>query len=170
MPVPGLPAYASGAQRTRLDFASMRAWPLRRWYVTAAVAGFAALVVGVPTGIVSNDFFTRMTPVTWWDYPIWAVSALLAGLIAATYVRVGGISTAAADLSRRTVGATLLTTFAVGCPICNKLVVALIGVSGATSYWAPLQPVLGVVSIGLLVTGLVVRLRGSVACPMPTAR
>jgi len=132
------------------------------------VVGLAALAMGVPTGIVRTSFYTRMTPVTWWDYPVWAVSAVLVGLTAATYVRVRGAAPAGVDRSRRTIGATLLSTFAVGCPICNKLVVALIGVSGALSYWAPLQPVLGVLSIALLLTGLVVRLRGQVACPAPT--
>lgn len=90
----------------------------------------AALVMGVPTGIVETSFYHRMTPVTWWDYRVWAPSAE-------------------------------------GCPICNKLVVSLIGVSGALSYWAPLQPVLEVPSIELLTTGLVVPLRGAIACRVP---
>jgi len=60
-----------------------------------------------------------------------------------------------------------LSGFAVGCPICNKLVVALIGVSGALNYWAPLQPLLGLLSVGVLLVGLVVRLRGEVACAVP---
>ncbi len=160
-------ALASRAAQARLGLASMRAWPARRWVVALAVAGLAALVMGVPTGIVRTSFYTRMTPVTWWDYPVWAISAVLVGLTAATYVRFRGAAPAAAGASRRTVGATLMATFAVGCPICNKLVVALIGVSGALSYWAPLQPVLGVLSIALLLTGLAVRLRGAVACPSP---
>jgi len=42
------------------------------------------------------------------------------------------------------VGASVLATFAIGCPICNKLVVALLGVSGALTCWAPLQPLIGV--------------------------
>ena len=129
----------------------------------------AAMVMGVPTGIVQTNFYTRMTPVTWWDYPVWAASALLIGLIAATYVRAGGARLEAPDRSRRTIGATVLTTFAVGCPICNKLVVGLIGISGALNYWAPLQPVLGVLSVGLLVTGLTVRLRGAVFCEVRPA-
>jgi hypothetical protein len=58
----------------------------------------------------------------------------------------------------------VLTTFAVGCPICNKLVVALIGVSGALNYWAPIQPALGALSVVLLSAGLAIRLNGSVAC------
>lgn len=124
--------------------------------------------MGVPTGVIETSFYTRMTPVTWWDYPVWATSAVLLGLIAATYVRVPGLADGPApDRSRQALGATILSTFAIGCPICNKLVVALIGVGGTLSYWAPLQPVLGMLSIGLLITGLVVRLRGAVACAAP---
>jgi len=145
---------------------SMQTWPLRRWLVAVAVAVLAALAIGVPTGVVQTPFYTRMTPVTWWDYPVWAVSAVLVGLMAATYVRAGEPRRALPDRSGRTLGATLLSTFAVGCPICNKLVVGLIGVSGALSYWAPLQPVLGVLSIALLAAGLLVRLRGAAACPV----
>jgi len=150
-----------------LSVASVGEWPRRRWLVAIVAAVLAGLVMGVPTGIVRTGFYTRMTPVTWWDYPVWAVSALLVGLTAATYVRIGGVASSAVDRRPRTIGATLLTTFAVGCPICNKLVVAAIGVSGALSYWAPIQPVLGAVSVGLLLTGLVMRLRGGVACPVP---
>ena len=153
----------------RTALLSLRSWPARRWLVAMVVSVVAALVMGVPTGIVETDLYTRMTPVTWWDYPVWGVSAVLVGLIAGTYVRVRGRDEARApQRAGRTVGATLLTTFAVGCPICNKLVVAVIGVSGALSYWAPLQPLLGLLSIALLGTGLAVRLRGSIVCPLPS--
>jgi len=47
------------------------------------------------------------------------------------------------------------------------LVVALIGISGALNYWAPLQPLIGILSVGLLGAGLIVRLRGEIVCPMP---
>ena len=124
-------------------------------------------MMGVPTGVVPTDFYTRMTPVRWWDYPIWATSALLIGLIAATYVRVGDVPATGPDRSRRALGASLLATFAIGCPICNKLVVAAIGVSGALSYWAPLQPLLGVLGVVLLLTGLTTRLRGQACCTVP---
>ena len=162
-------AIASRVEPAWLGLAPITSWPARRWIIAMATGALAALAMGVPTGIVRTGFYTRMTPVTWWDYPVWALSALLIGLIAATYVRVGESSPAAPDRSRRTIGATLLSTFAIGCPICNKLIVALIGVSGALTYWAPLQPVLGVLSLGLLATGLAVRLRGADACPTPAS-
>jgi hypothetical protein len=164
MPLQKLPVEAGAWAQVGLS--SLTLWPARRWLVAAFVAVFAALVIGVPTGIVETSFYTRMTPVTWWNYPVWALTALLVGLTAATYIRddsSGG--TRAPDRSRRTLGATLLSTFAVGCPICNKLVVALVGVSGAMNYWAPLQPVLGVLSVVLIAGALSVRFRGAAACP-----
>ncbi len=161
---------ASRVPAVREGLGSVWSWPRRRWVVAIVAGGVAALAMGVPTGIVQTSLYTRMTPVTWWDYPVWALSAVLVGLTAATYVRSGGAQPAGRDRSRRTLGAALLSTFAVGCPICNKLVVALIGVSGALSYWAPLQPILGVLSIAVLGAGLAVRLRGAVACPAPLAR
>lgn len=146
----------------------MRDWPLRRWLIAGAVAVVAALIMGVPTGVVATSFYTRMTPVTWWDYPVWAVSAVLVGLTAATYVRArDAMPTAGPNRTTRTAAATLLSTFAVGCPICNKLVVALLGVSGALTYWEPIQPVVGLLSIALLATGLAVRLRAAATCPAP---
>lgn len=44
----------------------------------------------------------------------------------------------------------VLSAFAVGCPICNKLVVALVGVSGALNVWAPVQPLVGMAALALL--------------------
>ena len=147
------------------DAGVIAGWPARRWIVAALTAGAAALAMGIPTGIVETSWYTRMTPVTWWNYPVWAISAALAGLIAATYVRHGDTLGIGTERSGRTLLATLLSTFAVGCPICNKLVVVLIGSSGALSYWAPLQPIIGLTGVALLMGALAVRLRGAVACP-----
>ena len=146
------------------DLAGVRAWPLRRWLTAVLVAAGAGVAIGVPTGIVPTSFYTRMTPVTWWDYPVWAISAVLVGLTAATYVRTAAEPPATRVGSKRTVAATVLSTFAVGCPVCNKLVVALIGVSGALTYWGPFQPILGILSIAVLAAGLALRLRTLASC------
>jgi hypothetical protein len=164
-----IPTRRQRAEELGAGIASMRTWPMRRWLVAIAVGVLAALAIGVPTGIVQTSFYTRMTPVTWWNYPVWAISALLVGLTAATYLRESGAPPTGPHRGQRTIGAAVLSSFAVGCPICNKLVVGLIGASGALNYWAPLQPVLGILSIALLLGCLAVRLRGAVACPSPTS-
>src|SRR5205823_4761704 len=101
-------------------------------------AALAAVLVGVPTGILRTSLYRRMTPVLWWNYPVWAVTALLEGFLLASYVRAGAGN---ATTGKATAGG-VLSFLAVGCPVCNKLVVLAIGISGAMSYWAPVQPFL----------------------------
>lgn len=160
------------AIRTLIDPRLVRAmgrWPRRRWIAAAGAATLVAVAIGVPTGVVPSALYHRMTPTTWWDYPVWAVSAALAGLTLATYVRAprNEKEPETDRFTKRSLGATIFSALAVGCPICNKVVVALVGISGALNYWAPLQPLIGVLSVGLLSAGLLVRLRGEVACPLP---
>lgn len=62
-------------------------WPPRRWLAAVVSAVLSGLLIGSPTGIVRTPFYTRMTPVLWWNYPVWLVTAVLGGLILATYVR-----------------------------------------------------------------------------------
>lgn len=142
-------------------FEPLRDWPLRRWVVAVVVTILTALAIGIPTGIVRSPFYTRMTPVLWWNYPVWALSAVMAGVIAATYVRT--------PLHEPTGGRTgfaggFLSFLAVGCPVCNKIVVWALGVSGALTIWAPLQPLLAALSLALLGWALVQRLRGERRC------
>lgn len=141
-------------------------WSFRRWVAAAAGLSVTAVLVGVPTGIIRTPFYTRMTPVLWWNYPVWAVTAVLSGLLFATYVRTADRSTRPRQLG---IGGSVLALLAVGCPICNKVVVLLIGVSGALSLWAPLQPLLAVLSLLLLGWALRQRLRGEMACQVRPA-
>jgi len=145
--------------------ASIRGWSALRWVVAATVTLLTALLIGIPTGIVGTSFYTRMTPVLWWNYPIWAVSSLLTGLVAATYIRTG--ASAGLTEARFSAGGSVLSLLAVGCPICNKLVVLAVGTTGAMNLWAPVQPVLGVMSLTLLLWAFTRRTRGEVACSIP---
>ena len=141
-------------------------WPTRRWLAAVVGAVFTAAAIGVPTALVPSSLFTRMTPVTWWSWPVWTATAVLGGLVAATYVRtpnlVGGGGGGGAGA-----GGGLLSALAIGCPVCNKLIVAVLGATGAMQWWAPLQPLLGVVSVALLTWALRTRLRGEHACRVP---
>lgn len=151
----------SGGRVTRLR----AAWPRRRVGVALASASTFAVAVGVPTGLVPTPLYTRMTPVLWWNVPIWAASAVLAGLVTATYVR-RPRDTAARSGAAAASSTGLLTALAVGCPVCNKLVVTALGASGAMSVWAPAQPVLGILSLVGLLWVLRRRLLSEYACPV----
>lgn len=60
---------------------------------------------------------------------------------------------------------------AVGCPICNKVVVFLIGTAGALTFFAPLQLYIGAASIVLLAWTLLLRARVIASgCPIPATR
>jgi len=63
----------------------------------------------------------------------------------------------------------LAAFLAIGCPVCNKVALVLLGASGALTVWAPLQPILGAASLVLLAATLAwrlqVRARGG-ACPV----
>lgn len=63
----------------------------------------------------------------------------------------------------------VLSFFAVGCPVCNKLVLVLLGSSGALSYWAPLQPLFAAASIALLAEAALRRLSTRSPCPVVPA-
>jgi hypothetical protein len=104
-----------------------------------------------------------MTPVQWWSYPTLAATALLGGLVMASYAR----SPAQPTALTRTAGGGVLSALAIGCPVCNKVVVLLLGAAGALNIWAPLQPVLGLISIALLGWALRTRLAAERSCPMP---
>lgn len=148
----------------------LRQFGRRSWlYAAAGVAG-SALLLGIPTVLIGNPWYIRMTPVRTQDYAFWAVSVLLLGLVAGTYAldRPTG-----PDMPATATGG-LLTFFAVGCPICNKLVVLVLGVSGALTFFAPLQLFIGFASVLLLVWTLALRAASlsTASCPLPatTAR
>ena len=60
--------------------------------------------------------------------------------------------------------------FAVGCPVCNKVVLLALGSSGALTWFAPVQPLLAVLSIAGLAWALRVRLTNQRACRAQPAR
>lgn len=141
----------------------MLRWGRRRWTAALAGATGVALAIGLPTDIIPNGIFRRMLPVEWWNYPVWLTTAVLAGLLLATYVREGGQVIGEAPSRRGGIGG-LLAFFAVGCPVCNKLVVVALGTSGAMTWFAPVQPLLGLGALLLLGFALRGRLRGERTC------
>lgn len=134
--------------------------------LSLAAAAAVALLLAIPTAIVDNPFFRRMTAVEPEQYLFWILTSLLSGALVATYV----LPELRRGLAGSTAGAGLLGVFAVGCPICNKLIVALLGTSGALTYFAPIQPLIGLAAVALASWALWTRFRAlrDPSCPAPS--
>lgn len=125
----------------------------RRFAVTALSAtAVSGLLIAIPTVLVPNPLFGRMVEAQWWDYAMWLAAAPLIGASVALYRR------RACPVGRAAAGG-LATVFAVGCPTCNTIAVAALGASGAMTYFAPLQPLLGVAGLALLLAAVRAQLR-----------
>jgi hypothetical protein len=144
--------------------APLRSWNRRQWATAFGGAVATFLLLGLPTDVVPNPVFGRPVPVTWWSYPVLAVTAVLGGLMLATYVRREPLADRPARIGG--VGGAL-TFFAIGCPVCNKLVVIALGTVGAREWFEPVQPFMAAASIVLMAVALHRRLRSADACPLP---
>lgn len=136
----------------------------RRFMAWATVwAALALVAFGVLNAIIPTPFFQRPIEPEPFAIATWLLSAPLIGLIGATYtapVRAfagfGKPAVPLSSLGTRRNGTTLGslagfgTFLAIGCPVCNKVALVLLGTSGALSVYAPLQPIIGAVSLGLL--------------------
>jgi hypothetical protein len=153
----------------------------RRFVAWAAGWSLASLLAyGLVAAIIPNPVFGRQIPPEPFAIAVWIVSAPLMGAVLATYtagapiavsraVPVGPTRSAADDPRApdrqpgdgSTLGALagLGAFLAIGCPVCNKAALVLLGTSGALSVWAPIQPILGAASLALLAGTLVWRMR-----------
>ncbi len=144
----------------------------RAWVLTWTLISLAAY--GLVTAIIPNTVFGRSVPPEPFAYVVWLLSGPLMGFIAATYsgapARATGavvarplVPAAAAPSETRTstlgMAASFGTFLAIGCPVCNKIALLLLGTSGALSVWAPIQPFLGAASLVLLVVTVTWRVR-----------
>jgi len=143
----------------------IRYWPRRRWVAAALGAVSIAVLIGITTAMIPTPVFGRAVATTWWAWPVLAVTAVLGGLLSATYVRDPQAPTSE---GRFGLAGGVLSYFAVGCPVCNKLALLALGYTGALQWFAPVQPFLGVAGMGLLGYALWRRLQGETACAVPS--
>lgn len=137
----------------------------------------ALVVFGLVSAIIPNPVFGRQVPPEPFAIWVWLASAPLMGIVGATYSAPARAST---PLVARPLGAaitgptgtpgerngTTLGTIgsfgaflAIGCPVCNKLALVLLGASGAMTVYAPIQPFIGAASLALLAGTIAWRFR-----------
>lgn len=153
--------------------ATLLTWSLRRWVVAVATGLGTFLLLGLPTAVIANPLFGRTIPPTPWAFRVLVVTSVLAGLLTATYVRNEGPApvrapsaavTADPRSARRGALGGLLAYLAIGCPVCNKVVLVALGSTGAVRLFAPVQPYLAAAGLVALIWALGVRLRGEMVC------
>lgn len=143
---------------------ALRIVTARGWATALVLAVASMLAIGIPTAIVETPVFGREVPVRPQDYAIWVATGALILLVAATFTL-----PAEQSGSGFAWGGGLLSFIAVGCPVCNKLVLLALGTTGALNIFGPVQLYLGLTSLVLLAYTLVVRARVVVeGCPIPT--
>lgn len=145
---------------------ALLAWPARRWLVAIAVGVATYFLLGLPTVVVENNLFGREIGLTSWSIPVLVATSVLSGLLFATYVRVGEVPTTEREARLGSLGG-FFSFLAIGCPVCNKLALIALGYSGAIKYFAPIQPYLAAIGIGLLTYALRQRLTNEASCRLP---
>ena len=164
---------ASSEPRRTLEASALalRSWTARQYLAATGFSVGFALLIGIPTVLIPHPVFGREIPVVAWNYPVWIATSILAGMLAATYVR---RTRAAGDVpevvdpsdapSRFGMVGGVLAWFAVGCPVCNKIALLALGYSGALTWFAPVQPYLAATALLTTAGALPMRLRGQVLC------
>jgi hypothetical protein len=133
--------------------------PLGLRFVLLAALGtvVTALLIGIPTAVIPNPVFDRIIDAGPANYFFWASTSIVTGALLATYALPRVVKDRAAEAA---LGGGLLAYLAVGCPLCNKAVVALLGASGAVTIFEPIQPFLGALGLILASAALTIRVRG----------
>lgn len=113
------------------------------------ISGIVFLILlGGISAILPNSYFLRMTPITNLDWILLVLTSILGGLYVGLYYYIK--SNKNKGVSCATSGG-ILSFLAFACPVCNKLILLILGFSGAMTYFAPIQPLLGVLGVALLV-------------------
>ncbi|MFB1066270.1 hypothetical protein [Natrinema sp. H-ect4] len=159
---------------TAHDFArSIRSDRRAMLWGTAAGIG-VVLLFGLVTGLIPNPLYVRMVPRTPVDYLFLLLTALLAGVYAAQRLATEVVDPdlegddesevdGASSEDRWALGGLVGGFLAVGCPICNVALLALFSSSALMTYFDPLRPALGALSVAILAGLIYARHRRS--CP-----
>lgn len=137
-----------------LQPASIRSTLDRRFWFAAALGSVASLVAfGLVAAIIPNPVFGRIIPPDGAAIAVWIASAPLMGALFATFVAPARGSQPVAGRDVRSDGLTvggIAAFFAIGCPVCNKIVLLALGTTGALNVFAPIQPLIGLASLVIL--------------------
>lgn len=137
-------------------------------YVGIGLLSFVGFVLlfGIPTALLPTPWFMRMMPARALDYVFLLINSALLG----SYVGLITFEKHRYPVKDEAVTITggIANFLAVGCPICNKLFVALLGFSAIMTYVEPARVWLGLLSTGIVAGALLFKLRKLKGCCEPS--
>ncbi|MFC6942682.1 hypothetical protein ACFQE8_22430 [Salinirubellus sp. GCM10025818] len=137
----------------------MTALPRPRLLRSVGVSIGVFVLFGAVTGLLPNPVYVRMVSRTPADYLFLVATAAFAG--AFVYQR----SLAEEPIGDRFAAGGIVGGFlAFGCPICNAVLLALFSSSALMTYFDPLRPILGAVSVVCFAALLVYQRRRCEVC------
>lgn len=110
----------------------------------AAVSLGVFLVFGAVADLIRNPIWIRMVPRTPLDYTFLVATSLLAGVYIVQREQLQQVPGDACAY-----GGAIGGFLAFGCPVCNHILLALLGASATMTYFDPLRPILGAVSVAV---------------------
>jgi len=113
----------------------------RRYLKAVIISSGAFVLFGIITGLIPNPLYIRQAPRTPLDYLFLTTTAAFLGIY--TLQRTNNQRN---DEKTATAG-TVVGFLAFGCPICNAFLLALFSSSALMTYFDPLRPLLGIVSV-----------------------
>ena len=114
--------------------------------LTSAIVFF---LFGIVTALIKTPFFKRMTIPSSLDYFFLVSVSILIGIYVGIYFYKKNKKGNICAYSGATSG-----FFAIICPLCSTLLVALFGASAVMMYFEPIRPILGWLAVILLLIGI----------------
>lgn len=106
------------------------------------------ILFGIVTNLIQNKFFIRMTNATIWDYIFLILTSVLLGAYTSLGLYQRKHKSKICNTTAYSGGVAGFLGFS--CPVCNKILVLLLGVTGVLTYIEPYRPLIGSIGIGLM--------------------
>jgi hypothetical protein len=98
----------------------------------------AFLILSIPTAVMPNKFFVRMTPVYWFDYIFLVIDSMLIGMYYT--VIYSSSSERVCNLEKKSIAAQTLSFLGLACPTCVKFLVLIFGTMFLLRFLEPIRP------------------------------
>lgn len=117
-------------------------------FYTIVFGAIALLILGIPTAVIKNSLYVRMTPIYWFDYIFLILNSMLIGLyFASTYT---SKKPRICEIEKTSIFAQVLSFLGIACPICNKILLFVFGTTFLLTYLEPIRPYVSLISTIIL--------------------